>query len=159
MTDQDKKAFVQSFNRLALAVRLTDADAHMQRVYFQGLEDLSIAAVTSAAGQLEKTAQWFPKVAEWRQAARLQEIAQLKALPDGREEPWQDECGACLDTGWEEKRCYPGTYNNCGRKKCVTQGTERHEHTYMVECSCRPTNRTYARHHIGTRSNYAVDHS
>lgn len=161
MTNTDKKAFVQAFNVLAVAARLPahEADASMQRVYFDGLRDLEIAAVSAAAVELAKTAQWFPRVAEWRAAAKLQHVELLKALPSGREEPWHDECGACLDTGWEERRCYPGTANNCGRTKCMTAGTKRAEHKYMSACSCRPTNRTYQRHHLGSRGTYATDHA
>lgn len=58
-----------------------------------------------------------------------------------RERPWQDECGACDDTGWEVRRCYPDTANNCGRR------TEHGEHEYVSLCSCRPSNRTFHRHH------------
>lgn len=145
MTDDDKRAFVQAFNVLAIATRLAESDATMQRVYFEGLRDLSVESVTAAAAALSKSAQFFPRVAEWRDAARLQAVALLKALPDGRERPWEDECGACDDTGWEPRICYPGTMNNCGRRKCLT---ERAEHRYMVPCSCRSTNRTYQRHHL-----------
>ena len=67
---------------------------------------------------------------------------------------WIDECGACLDTGWEEKRCYPGTANNCGRRKCATESV-RPEHKYTVVCSCRETNHTFKRHHIGTKASYS----
>jgi hypothetical protein len=152
MTDEDKRGFVQAFNRLAVATRLADSDATMQRVYFDGLSDLDIDAVEGAAALLAKSAQWFPKVSEWRDAARIAQVATIKALPPGRDVPWEDECGACGDSGWEERRCYPGTRNTCGRKKCEL---ERAEHRYTVPCTCRPTNRTYARHHLGTHAVYA----
>jgi hypothetical protein len=148
MTNTDKVVFVQSFNRLAVACRLSakEADPSMQLIYFQGLQDLSIEAVAAGAQILEKSAQWFPKVSEWRSAAKIQHIAHIKALPPGREAPWEDECGACADTGWEERRCYPGTPNICGHKACKRDG--RAEHLYVQPCTCRPTNRTYQRHHV-----------
>jgi hypothetical protein len=60
----------------------------------------------------------------------------------GRE--WKDECGACRDCGWEERRCYPGTRNTCGRPNC---DKDRPEHVYVIVCTCRASNRTWARHH------------
>jgi hypothetical protein len=153
MTDTDKRAFAQAFNVLAVATRLGPADPTMQRIYFEGLKDLELGPVADAAGALAKSAKFFPKVSEWRDAARIQTVATLKALGDGRETPWQDECGACSDTGWEERRCYPGTRNTCGRKKCEQ---ERAEHFYAIVCTCRPNNRTYARHHtLGNQASYA----
>ena len=156
MTADDKIRFKQAFNVLAVATRLPadQADVPMQRIYFNGLQDLEIEAIVAAAGEMAKTAQWFPKVAEWRAAAKVAKVALIKALPEGREQPWEDECGACLDTGWEERRCYPGTANNCGRMKCVN-GSNRPEHKYTTACACRQTNRTYARHHIGTHREFA----
>lgn len=146
MTRDDRMGFVQVFNRLAVACRLPakEADAAMQRIYFQGLEEFSLDVVSAAGDELAKTAQWFPKVAEWRDASKVQHIASVKALPDGRDREWQEECVACSDTGWEERRCYPGTRQNCGRKKCQQ---ERAEHRYSSPCVCRATNRTYQRHH------------
>lgn len=154
MTDSDKRAFASAFNVLAVATRLGDSDASMQRIYFEGLKDLELVAVVEAAGALAKSAKFFPKVAEWRDAARIQSVAQLKAIGDGRESPWVDECGACSDTGWEERRCYPGTRNTCGRKKCES---ERPEHFYAIPCTCRPTNRTFQRHHtLGNQAPYSA---
>jgi len=155
VTDTDKTAFKQAFNRLAVAVRLPadQADAAMQRIFFEGLSEFSIEAVTAAGQQLEQSAQFFPKVAEWREAARIAQVAFVKALPPGRETPWESECPVCDDSGWEERRCYPGTRNTCGRKKCEL---ERPEHRYVIVCTCRPHNRTWARHHtLKDQANYA----
>ena len=120
MTAADKVPFVQAFNRLAVACQLPskDADAAMHRVYFTGLEDLELGAVSAAADALARTAKFFPRVAEWREATRIAAVAHIKALPPGRDVPWEDECGACGDSGWEERTCYRGTRNTCGRKKC-----------------------------------------
>lgn len=145
MTPTDKSAFLQAFNRLAVATRLGDADASMQRIYWDALKDMELPAIEQSAAHLAQSAQWFPKVAEWREAARAAKLtAQIKALPAGREEPWHSECAACDDTGWEFRTCYPGTGNTCGRQRCEQEGKE---HDYTVRCPCRETNRTYQRHH------------
>jgi hypothetical protein len=157
VTDADKVRFKQAFNVLAVATRLPadQADAPMQRIYFQGMLDLTIESVIASAETLAMSAEWFPKLAEWRGAAKIAHVATLTALSEDREQPWEDECGACLDTGWEERWCYPGTANNCGRRKCV-KGQDRKEHKYGTPCSCRATNRTYARHHVaGNRADYS----
>lgn len=72
MVATDKFAFKAAFNRLAVATRLPadQADAASQRIYFEGLQDIPIDAVVSAAQRLEQAAQWFPKVVEWRREAR-----------------------------------------------------------------------------------------
>lgn len=145
MTPADRLSFAQAFNRLAVATRLpvAEGDGAMQQVYWDGLRELPIDAVTAAAGTLETHARWFPKVAEWREAAYRQQLDARLQLPEGRDEPWQEECEACGDTGWERRRCYPGTANTCGHYHCVKG--RRAEHTYVERCPCRPTNRTYQR--------------
>lgn len=146
VVDDVKVRFKRAFNTLAVATRLPaeQADAAMQQVYFAGLEDLPIDALELAAGYLAQTAQWFPKLAEWRDAAKIQRAATLKALPPGREEHWKEECEVCSDSGWELRTCHPGTPANCGRKNCQS---EHAEHSYVTPCCCRPTNRTYMRTH------------
>lgn len=84
MTATDKLAFAQAFNRLAVATRLPakDADAAAMQVYFDGLSDLSVDAVTSVASDMERRADWFPKLSEWRSAARRVHRGEtLKSLP------------------------------------------------------------------------------
>ena len=146
MTNTDRLEFAQAFNRLAVSTRLPtgEADAAMQQVYWTGLEDMPIEFVVSAADALSKASQWFPKVAEWREWATRLRLQSIIALPDGRDEPWHDECEACGDTGWEIRRCYPGTPNTCGHRNCVKG--KRLEHNYAERCTCRPTNRTFQRH-------------
>lgn len=72
MTATDKLQFAQAFNRLAVATRLqpAQADAAAQQVYFDGLSDMPIEAVVEAASELERKAEWFPKVRDWREAVR-----------------------------------------------------------------------------------------
>lgn len=148
MTPFEKPRFLQAFNRLAVACRLpaNEIDEHMKRIYYDGLTDFSVEALEDAADSLARSSQWFPKVAEWREAAGQARVeALVKALPPARENGWEHECPACEDTGWEEKRCYPGTANNCGARRCLSEAAE---HTYVYACSCRTTNRTYQRHHL-----------
>lgn len=146
MTVTDRLEFAQAFNRLAVATRLPtgEADAAMQQVYWNGLEDAPLDAVVAAAESLAKASIWFPKLAEWREASFKVRLETVLQLPDGREEPWRYECETCEDTGWEDHRCYPGTLKTCGRRHCVAGNY--FEHHYVTECPCRPTNRTYQRH-------------
>ena len=141
MTIHDKQRFKQAFSRLAVAVRLPadQADAAMQRVYWDALADLPLEAVEDAARELALEAQWFPKVAEWRDAASKAKHARVltMALPAPRTEPWAEECSSCDDSGWEPMAC-PGD-GTCGRTKAHAK------HSYAVPCACIPTNRTYQR--------------
>jgi hypothetical protein len=120
----------------------------MKQIYCDGLQDLPIDAVEHAARTLERSAAWFPKVSEWRHAAKLERSNLQAALPPAREEPWVEECQVCLDSGWSRKPCYPGTAVTCGRPKCDGRVPGRAEHFYVVRCECRPTNRTFQRHHV-----------
>lgn len=100
MTDSDKPAFVQAFNRLALALREKDPDSLTLRAYFDALHDLEIEWVTAAADSLVRRAEYgFPKVPDWhREAQRIRaervaaQRARLRRLP----EPL---CAECSDTG------------------------------------------------------------
>jgi hypothetical protein len=145
VTDQDKPAFAQAFNRMAVALRLpaAEVDPAMQQIYFDALKDLPVAAVVGAVGGLTQSAGYgFPRTSEWHSVAERCRIEQtLKALPSsGREEPWHHECPHCEDTGWEIREC-DGSHRQCGRAK------EHQAHSYASACSCRNTNATYARHH------------
>lgn len=140
MTLHDRVRFKQAFNRLAVAVRLPadQADAAMQKVYWDGLEPYPIEAVESAADSLAKNAVWFPKLAEWRDVAGAAQSqhAISRALPSATR-GWMSECGTCDDTGWEALTCAGS--RQCGREK------EHSGHSYAVPCACRPTNHTYQR--------------
>lgn len=150
MSPQDRMEFAQAFNRLAVATRLPagEADAIMQQVYWNGLSDLPVDVVVAAADAMSRSAEWFPKVSEWRGAASELRLQQIIQLPDGRDEPWRYECEVCNDTSWEILRCYPGTLKNCGRRRCARGGEGTYEHTYAVRCSCFGHNRTYQRQHV-----------
>lgn len=144
MSDDELPAFLQAFNRLAVALRLPapEIDAAQKQIYFEALRDLPLEAVEAAVLPLSRTAGFgFPRTSEWHQVAEQQRVEQtLRALPPGREEPWQHECPHCEDTGWEERAC-DGEHRMCGRPKAHAP------HSFTTPCSCRETNRTYARHH------------
>lgn len=135
-------AFARVFNRLAAALREPGDDTGVTMgVYFDTLRDLSIESLELAAAALMKEPgrRFFPTTAEWRQAAEVARVQQLReAVKPAREEPWQYECGACLDTGWDEQFC-PGD-RTCGREK------KHGAHSFVSVCPCRPNNRTYIRH-------------
>jgi hypothetical protein len=143
VTEQDKPAFAQAFNRLAVALRLpaVEVDPAMQQIYFDALKDLPIAAVVGAVSGLSKTAGYgFPRTSEWYSVAeRCRVELTLKALPASREEPWHHECPHCEDSGWELRECDGDRI--CGRPKTHAA------HGFASPCSCRETNLTYARHH------------
>lgn len=110
MTDQDKPAFAQAINRLAMATRELSPDTAKIRVYFDALKGIEIEFVVEAALQLQ-TADWFPKVGEWKDAAvkvERERTEQQRAVLRKLKTPL---CRACDDTGWADtgdnrvKRC------------------------------------------------------
>ena len=54
-------------------------------------------------------------------------------MNDERTEP---ECHACDDSGWMVRQC-GGVDRLCGRRRTHLA------HEYVIECPCRPINRTY----------------
>lgn len=142
VTTTTDAAFNQVFNRLAVALREPADDTGITiDVYFEALKDLSMEAIELGADALAKEPgrRFFPTTAEWRAAAESAQMARLReAVKPGREEPWQYECGACADTGWEDLFC-PGD-QTCGRAR------KHAAHRYVRVCPCRPNNRTYIRH-------------
>lgn len=142
----DHLEFMQTFNRLCVALREKESDAATMQVYYDALKDLPCAAVQAGARalQMEPGRKWFPTTGEWRLAAEKAALEQLKAaVQPAREEPWHMECEACDDTGWALFDCAGDRV--CGR-------AEKHRaHTFVRVCSCRPMNRTYQRHqHFGS---------
>lgn len=140
----DKARFNVAFNYLATATRLPVAELtpENKRVYFDAMKDIATEAVEGAAAQLAKSAQWFPKVAEWRDSARLYrrgvEVKQIAGQP--REQEWKHECDFCEDTGF----CYEGGKTLHEVVLGAYEGRPR-----MHVCVCRATNRTYQRHAFG----------
>lgn len=138
-TDVD---FVRVFNRLCVALREPPDDTGVtQQTYFELLHDLPITALEAGAVTLmrEPGRRFFPTSAEWRAAAEAAQTEELRrALPPGREKPWEHECAACEDTGWKYHDC-DGS-NACGREKTHAA------HPYVTVCPCRGINRTFQRH-------------
>lgn len=140
----DKNRFDAAFNYLATATRLPVAELTPanKRVYFDALKDIATESVEGAAAQLAKSAQWFPKVSEWRESARLyRRGVEVKMLPTAsRAEEWRHECDFCEDTGWT----YDGGKTLHEVVLSAYEGRPR-----MHRCPCRATNRTYQRHAFG----------
>jgi hypothetical protein len=99
MTDSDKPAFVQAFNRLALSLREKDPDAMTLRTYFDGVRDLEIEFVTAAADSLARRAEYgFPKVPDWRREAQRIESERDAAQRAGIRRLREPLCSDCGDT-------------------------------------------------------------
>src|SRR5690242_2440149 len=126
--------------RLARQLR-TEVAADDVRDYAEALALYSREDVATAAGNLatEPGRRFFPSTGEWSERVKkAQRERQLTQTSD--REPWRVECPACDDTGWQQHAC-DGTHGLCGRQQVHA------EHDYVERCPCRPTNRTYARHH------------
>lgn len=140
----DKKRLAQFgtvFSVLAVQLRF-DHDEVIMRSYYKALGDLPLDALEASAHQfaIETGRKFFPTTAEWATAARIWRLEQQQAaLHAEREQPWRIECEACQDVGWVTHQC-PGD-STCGRF------TQHYAHDYVTRCPCRPTNRTYQRHH------------
>lgn len=105
MTDADKKPFLQAFAKLCVSLREKEPDVAQVRVYFKALSDLDVELVLMAATALEKTAQWFPKTSEWRDAAkkldRDRAAEQRRAIQQRLVAGMAPLCLGCDDTGWD----------------------------------------------------------
>ena len=138
-------AFLRVFNTLCVALREPQDDSGAtQRVYFEALRDLPVAALEAGANLLMKEPgrRFFPTTAEWRTAAEKAQAQQWQAaIQPEPDRGWVLECAHCDDTGWELFRCTGNA--ECGRPNAHAP------HDYVRICSCRATNRTYQRHHQG----------
>jgi hypothetical protein len=115
MTDADKPAFAQAMARLCIALREKEPDAVQIRTYFAALGGLDVELVVAAADRIASTAEWFPKVPEWRsmtakvERERLEQQAEI--IRKRRLAGESALCQACDDTGFESedgqrfKRC------------------------------------------------------
>ena len=139
--------FLKLYNRLCVAFReAPDETGVTQDVYFSALSDMPLLALAKGVDSLLRSdCHFFPKVTEWRVAAeKAYRIEFERAVQPSRDEPWQYECEACEDTGWNRYHCKGD--NRCGWKR-------KHDpHDYASACPCRPTNRTYQRHNTFGRS-------
>jgi len=139
--------FANVFAVLALQLRATDADEAMVRAYYDVLKNFTLESVQRSAQALarETDRRFFPTTAEWATAAGEARTSALRQhLLTSREEPWQVECELCEDTGWRLSTCDGDDY--CGRRH------PHQPHGLARICPCRPTNRTYQRHHTFGRT-------
>jgi hypothetical protein len=133
--------FASIYAILALQLQATNSDEAAMRAYFNAMNDLPVEAVQQSAAQLAREAnrRFFPTTAEWVTVAREIEVKsyrrQLSARPD---QPWHMDCLRCDDSGWIFFECPDAA---CGRDR------EHAPHVFVRPCPCRPTNRTYQRHH------------
>jgi hypothetical protein len=140
--------FIAVFNRLCVALREPQDDTGItQGVYFDALKDLPLDVLTEGAAALSRESgrKFFPTTAEWRTAAtyaRSEAMRKSVATSDERG-PWVNECHSCEDTGWILGLTCTGqeVASSCGRMR------KHAAHDYTMPCPCRPTNRTYRRHH------------
>ncbi len=132
--------FAVIFARMASQLRWLDYRPTDTANFYDALKDLPIALIHESAKQLATQAnrRFFPTTAEWRGKA-LDIEAELRRAALIGERVWKTECDTCEDTGWEYFSC-PGD-ETCGRTKTHLP------HNYVKPCLCRPTNRTYQRHH------------
>ena len=132
--------FETIFSRLASQLRWLDYRPDDTLNYFEALRDLPEPILHESAKRLATQAgrKFFPTTGEWRDVALGYEAELRRAAITG-ERVWKIECETCEDTGWEYFFC-PGDIT-CGRTKTHLP------HNYVRECVCRPTNRTYQRHH------------
>jgi hypothetical protein len=104
MTDADKPAFAQAMGRLCIALREKEPDAVQIRTYFAALGGLEVELVVAAADRIASTAEWFPKVPEWRSMTAKVERERLELQAEAiRKRRMAGEpplCAECQDTGF-----------------------------------------------------------
>lgn len=91
------------FSPLAIQLRASDVDEATIRAYFRALEDVDLELLRLAATNLARTAHFFPKSSEWRDAATQIEKSRQLELSE-RLRAWHrrglELCYGCGDTGW-----------------------------------------------------------
>lgn len=82
MTDDDRKTFAGLMARLATVYREALSDVLLE-AYWEALDDYELEYLAPAVAEIIRTAKWFPKPVELRDAAsHLRVEARRKALPD-----------------------------------------------------------------------------
>lgn len=143
MEAEDATRFAACIAALAVATR-GELDDPTIELYFRALEDVPIDLLEAASIELARTAQWFPRPAEWRKAVDviLDRTQQLRGalgpargtdgqllLPGQTGGPWM--CPDCDNTGWVYVDV-PCTRAGCfGPKK--TEGP--HTHPATTRCT------------------------
>lgn len=143
------KEFLRVFNRLSVALREPmDNSGVKADVYFQALVDLPLESIVEASNGFMREAgrKYFPTTGEWRGRAVTVNAERLRLAvqpPTDRRE-WRVECELCDDCGWRLFHCDGTNHGFCGRRLLY----DHYPHLYAAPCDCRPTNRTYQRHHV-----------
>ncbi len=132
--------FATIFARLASQLRWLDYRPADTANFYDALRDLPIALIHESAKRIANHAgrKFFPTTGEWREVA-LEYEAELRRAALTGERVWKIECEICDDSGWEYFFC-PGD-QTCGRQNSHAP------HNYVRPCNCRPSNRTFQRHH------------
>jgi hypothetical protein len=95
--------FEDVFSPLAIQLRASDVDEATIRAYFGVLEDIDLELLRLAATHLARTASFFPKSSEWRDAAaQIEKSRQLELSQRLRayHRRGLELCFGCGDTGW-----------------------------------------------------------
>lgn len=130
--------FAVIFDRLASQLRWLNYEPDDTQSFFEALRDLPPPLIRESAIRIGKESgrKYFPTTGEWREVVLKIEQELLRKQIGVR--TWTVECTACDDSGW--------IFQECPDEPC--QRTKPHyPHTYATECFCRPTNRTFQRHH------------
>jgi len=142
MEAEDATRFAACIAALAVATR-GELDDPTIELYFRALEDVPIDLLEAASIELARTAQWFPRPAEWRRAVDiiLDRGAQVRdalgpargadgqlLLPGATGGPWQ--CPECDGTGWRP------VDTPCEKTGCFGPGRDRGPHTHTAVTRC-----------------------
>lgn len=142
MEAEDAQRFAACIAALALATR-GELDDPTIELYFRALEDVPIDLLEAAVVELARTATWFPRPAEWRQAVdtildrtdRVRDALGPARGPDGQlllpgdvGGPWR--CPDCDGSGWIQVQ------NPCERTGCFGPGKDRGPHTHPAVQRC-----------------------
>lgn len=118
------------FARLAVAMRVKDADAIQMGVYYEALGGYSLVRVRDAALHWSQTGRFFPTTGEW--CSLVEEMREAVPQP-----VWLPKlevlCETCQDTGWDYRDCQAG--QRCGTPGHLQKGAE-FTHVYVVRCAC-----------------------
>ena len=132
--------FARIFTRLASQLRWLDYRPEDVQSFFEALRDLPLEITHESAKRIanQPGRKFFPTTGEWRDSA-LDYEAELRRADLVGERVWKIECEDCEDTGWIHGYC-PGD-TTCDRTKTHLP------HQFVRVCGCRPSNRTFQRHH------------
>lgn len=146
MTADDTDRWRELFGKLCVTYDRTWDEAQ-SRFYFDALRDLPFPDLEVAALILVQELKYFPRPAEWREAAANQRSARVRARASEVQALSRRgvHCEVCGDTGWSSRGCREGDsckgaiHATTGEPVCRRDG----DHTYVERCACRSTNPLY----------------